>query len=97
MHTTDALLDGLSNENWRVRHGVVDRLVARGKADPRTLPALIVAAGDPESAVRDAVIMRLGEFDDPRAHAAITRALGDPDDEVRWSAEYRLGQWRWGS
>lgn len=95
MHTTDAVLDGLSDENWRVRYGVIDRLVARGKADPRTLPALIAAAGDAESIVRDAVIMSLGKFDDPRALTATTRALGDPDTEVRWSAEYQLSQWCW--
>jgi hypothetical protein len=43
MHGVDELLRGLHDDDWRVRHEVVDRLVARGKDDPRTLPELLTA------------------------------------------------------
>ena len=44
LHSPDELLSGLRDHNWRVRHESVDRLVARAKDDPRTLPALISLA-----------------------------------------------------
>jgi HEAT repeat protein len=93
MHTTDALLDGLRDDDWMVRYEVVDRLTAHGKNDPRTLPALLEAASDVEPAVRDAVVMRLCEFSDPEAFAGIKHARNDPDEDVRSSAEHAIGQW----
>jgi HEAT repeat protein len=58
MLSADELLDGLADPDWRVRHEVVDRLIARAREDPRTLPALLRAAMQDEAwQVRDAVTM----------------------------------------
>ena len=41
MHSADDLLDGLTHADWRVRHQVIDRLIARARDDARTLPVLL--------------------------------------------------------
>jgi hypothetical protein len=38
MHTVDDLLAGLMDDDWRVRHEVVDRLIARGVRTAALLP-----------------------------------------------------------
>ena len=64
MHSADELLQGLVDPDWRVRHEVVDRLIARAREDHRTLPALLKAlAEDPAWQVRDAVAIRMSDFD----------------------------------
>jgi hypothetical protein len=94
LSSPQGLLEGMSHPDWRVRHEVVDRLVAKGRSDPRTLPALLgCLASDPSAAVRDKVGMAMTRFpDDDRVVPALRGALDDPDDDVRWSATYALTQ-----
>lgn len=93
LHSPDELLAGLRDHDWRVRHESVDRLVARGKDDPRTLPSLITAALSDEAwQVRDAAVMRLMDFRSTDAIAALRQAQHDPHAEVRDSASYCLEQ-----
>jgi HEAT repeat protein len=93
MHSADDLLDGLTDADWRVRHEVVDRLIARARDDPRKLPALLQAAtGDIAWQVRDAVTIRLHEFEPEKVRPVLLAALADPSPEVRWSASYALDQ-----
>jgi HEAT repeat protein len=93
MHSPDELISGLSDADWRVRHEVVDRLTARGKDDPRTIPALLRAVlHDPAWEVRDAAVMAVGWFEDDRVTEALRAATSDPHPEVRWSAEFKLAQ-----
>jgi HEAT repeat protein len=95
MITADELLAGLQDADWRVRHDVVDRLIARAAADPRTPPALLRAlAKDPSWQVRNAVAMRLHEFDPAVVAPALERALDDTESKVRWSARYSLQRLR---
>jgi HEAT repeat protein len=93
LHSPDELLSGLGDQHWRVRHETVDRLIARAKNDPRTLPALIQAANSDESwQVRDAVVMRLHDFRSSNVLEALRIAAVDTHPEVRWSAAYSLNQ-----
>jgi len=93
LHTTDDLLSGLRDHDWRVRHESVDRLVARGKDDPRTLPSLVaVGLSDKAWQVRDAAVMRLTDFRSGDAVAALRQAQHDEHSEVRESATYCLQQ-----
>jgi HEAT repeat protein len=93
LHSPDELLSGLSDPDWRVRHETVDRLIARAKNDPRTIPALIQAASSDESwQVRDAVVMRLPDFHSQEVLEALRTATEDEHPEVRWSAAYSLNQ-----
>ena len=93
MHSPDELIAGMSDPDWRVRHEVVDRLAARGKDDPRTVPALLRAV-EQDSAweVRDAAVMAVGWFDDERVADVLMAATSDPHPQVRWSAEFKLSQ-----
>lgn len=93
MHSADELLAGMVEGDWRVRHEVVDRLVARAAGDGRTVPALLRAlAGDPAWQVRDKVAMRMTDFSDDRVLRALLAARDDPHSEVQWSVQYALGQ-----
>lgn len=93
LHTADELLAGLRAHDWRVRHQSVDRLVARWPRDRRTLPALLHAAvRDRSWEVRDAVVMRLDEFDRGAVLAVLRTAAHDVHREVRWSARFALFQ-----
>ena len=48
LHTWEELRQGLSHEDWRVRHESVIRISARWRNDPRTLPAILqMAVEDP--------------------------------------------------
>jgi HEAT repeat protein len=79
MHSADELIDGLTDPDWRVRFGVVDRLIARARDDDRTLPALLrTAEMDPAWQVRSAVAVRLHEFERSRLDATLKRRLDDP-------------------
>ena len=91
--TADELIGGMSHVDFRVRHDVVDRLVARAGDDDRTIPTLITAiASDPAWEVRDAAVMALRWPEDERIRAVLERALDDSHPEVRWSASYKLSQ-----
>ena len=92
MHSPDELLQGLSDGDWMVRFEVVDRLIAHAREDQRTVPALIAAANDSISAVREAVVMRLHVFNDEQAKAAIRQAMSDDDPDVRVAALYAAQQ-----
>jgi len=92
-HSPDELLSGLRDSDWRVRHETVDRLIARAKDDPRTLPSLLEAATSDEAwQVRDAVVMRLCDFERADVLDVLRRAASDPHPDVRWSATFSLGQ-----
>jgi HEAT repeat protein len=93
MHSADELLHGLGDEDWRVRHQVIDRLAARGKDDPRTIEALArTLRDDPQWEVRDAAALAIHWFRTPLAVEALRQALTDPHEEVRQSAEHGLAQ-----
>jgi HEAT repeat protein len=93
MITADELLEGLTHPDWRVRHDVVERLVARAGDDERMIPALLVAVqDDPYWQVRDAVIMALRWPDDERVQSVLRSAQRDPHEEVQWSANYKMTQ-----
>ena len=89
--SADDLIEGIADPDWRVRHGSVDPLIARARDDVRTLPTLLAAAaGDEAWQVRDAVVLRLHEFDQLAVLPALRRAERDPVRDVRWSAQYSL-------
>jgi HEAT repeat protein len=91
--TADELIGGMSHADWRVRHDVVDRLVARAGDDARTIPTLITAIdSDPAWEVRDAAVMAIRWPEDDRVMAVLEQALDDSHPEVRWSASYKLAQ-----
>ena len=93
MVTVDEHLAGLADPDWRCRYEVIDRLVARGKNDPRTLPALLSALrADSAWQVRDCITMRLHEFPQADVEAVLREAQKDAHPEVRWSARYSLTQ-----
>jgi HEAT repeat protein len=93
MASADELLAGIRDPDWRVRHEVVDRLIARWMADVRTLPTLIeVASSDSAWQVRDKVALRLSEFDPSSVEPVLRRLLDDPVEDVRWSARFALDQ-----
>lgn len=93
LHSADELLEGVRDEDWRVRHESVDRLVARWSADPRTVDAPIELAGaDPAWQVRSKAIMRLDEFDPETVEPTLKGGLDDPHEDVRWSARFILFQ-----
>lgn len=93
MHTADELLAGLSDTDWRVRHEVVDRLIARGRDDPRTLPVLLESVkNDPAWQVRDVIAMRLHDFDSNLVRDVLVQVVDDPHPEVSWSGRYSLFQ-----
>jgi HEAT repeat protein len=89
MHSADELLGGLRDDDWMVRHEVVDRLIARAGKDPRTGPALVAAAQDPAWQVRDEVVLRL-RYLGPDGIEAIRAALNDEHPDVRDSARLAL-------
>lgn len=93
LHTAAELRSGMGDSNWRVRHECIDRLLARHKDDPRTEDALLTAAAeDPAWQVRDAAMMRLGEFDPERVRPVLLSGLEDLHEDVRWSAQHVLEQ-----
>jgi HEAT repeat protein len=93
MHSADELLAGLVDADWRVRHEIVDRLIARARDDRRTLPALLKAlAHDPAWQVRDAVAIRMADFERDAVLPALLTARADPHPEVRWSVEFSISQ-----
>jgi HEAT repeat protein len=94
MLTADELLAGLENGDWRVRHGVIDRLIARASDDERTVPALIAHLHhDTHCAVRQHVAMALTAFSyDARVVDALRKAASDEDADVRWSVAFSLFQ-----
>lgn len=93
LETADELLDGLHSAEWRVRHDVVDRLIARAADDERTVPELVVALrSDPNEKVREQVAMAFHAVNDSRVVEALGIALGDPSEEVRAAARFSLDQ-----
>lgn len=81
-----------------IRHQSVDRLVARGRHDRRTLLALLEAAAHDRSwEVRDAVVMRLWEFRPDAVLPVLQAAAHDGHRDVRWTARFGLFQLGHGS
>jgi len=87
------LLCGLSDPDWRVRHEVVDRAVAR-VADRDHLVSVLVGmlSDDSSEQVRDTVAMCLSKFDAGAVSAVLTTALSDESAGVRWAASFSLFQ-----
>jgi HEAT repeat protein len=93
LHSPDELLQGLRSEDWMVRHESVDRLIARGGHDERTLSTLLDAVvADPVWQVRNKIAIRLHEFPGVTTVAVLREALDDEQAEVRWSAGFSLFQ-----
>ena len=93
MVTVDDHLVGLKDPDWRCRFEVIDRLIARGRTDPRTLPALLDAVkSDASWEVRDYIAFRLGDFPAEAVEGALRLAEKDPHPEVRRSARDSLAQ-----
>jgi HEAT repeats len=98
LHSADELLWGLRHHDWHVRHQSVDRLIARGQRDGRTLPALLEAAvRDRAGEVRRAVVMRLSDLDPAAVLPVLQAAAHDCDRSVRWAARLALFQKGFGS
>lgn len=95
MITVEDHLAGLADPDWRCRHEIIDRLVARGKHDPRTLPTLLnLLRSEPAWQVRDCIVTRLDEFPADSVEAALRAAMNDEQPEVRQSARFSLNQLR---
>ncbi len=93
LHFAEELLEGVTDDDWRVRFESVDRLGARWHDDGRTLPALLqLAEHDPIWQVRDRGMMRLVDFDRDAVVPIARRGLNDPSADVRWSANFVLFQ-----
>jgi HEAT repeat protein len=93
LHSAEELLEGVTDDDWRVRFESVDRLAARWHDDERTLPALLVLTEhDPVWQVRDRGMMRLLDFDRGAVVPTARRGLNDPSADVRWSANFVLFQ-----
>ena len=93
LHSADELQSGVRDDDWRVRHESIDRLVARWPRESRTLPALLeLAEHDPEWRVRSAAKMVLTDFDPDIAAPLVRRGLHDPSEEVRWASNFVLFQ-----
>lgn len=93
LQSVDELLRGFHDADWMVRYEVVGRLIARGRNDPRTLSELLIAATEDGAwQVRDAVVMRLSEFERDRVLLVLRVAADDSHSEVRRSARRSLNQ-----
>jgi HEAT repeat protein len=93
LHSPEELLEGVVDDDWRVRCESVVRLAALWHDDPRTLPALLdVAEHDSVWQVRSSATMRLVDFDPDAVAPVARRELSDPSDDVRWSANFVLFQ-----
>ena len=93
LHAAEELLEGVVDDDWRVRCESIDRLAARWHDDPRTLPALLdVAEHDSVWQVRSSATMRLEDFDPDAVVPVARRGLTDPSADVRWSANFVLFQ-----
>lgn len=93
LHSAEELLEGVVDDDWRVRFESIDRLAARWHDDPRTLPPLVeLAEHDSVWQVRSRATMRLVDFDPDAVVPVAKRGLSDPSDDVRWSANFVLFQ-----
>jgi hypothetical protein len=93
LHSAEELLEGVTDDDWRVRFESVDRLAARWHDDGRTLPVLLeLAEHDPVWQVRARGTMRLVDFDRDAVVPIARRGLNDPSADVRWSANLGLFQ-----
>jgi HEAT repeat protein len=83
-----ALLDAIQSEDWRVRRGVTDVLIAMGEAGKPAVPALLVALEDENDWVRDGAAEALGKAQDtsPKVIAALAKACEDKNNWVRFMA-----------
>ena len=64
LHSVEELLDGLADDDWRVRFESISRLIARWRNDARTPLAVgRIAEHDPVWQVRARAMTRLYEFD----------------------------------
>jgi HEAT repeat protein len=94
LHSADELIDGLSSDNWMVRFGIVPRVIARARDDPRTVRALVgLALHDPSADVREIAVRSLHSLGDrPEVVTALRIAARDDDPEIRRWAAYSLTQ-----
>jgi hypothetical protein len=93
LHSAEELLEGVADDDWKVRFESVDRLAARWHDDGRTLPTLLeLTEHDPAWQVRGRGMMRLLDFDRDSVVPTAWRGLNDPSADVRWSANFVLFQ-----
>jgi HEAT repeat protein len=93
MHSAEELQRGLHDGDWRVRHEVVQRLIASGTDDPEALPALLMAAREDTAwQVRCAALICLSEFGPGSVLPTLRAAVTDPLPDVRRAAWYSLNQ-----
>jgi len=93
LYSAEELLQGVTDDDWRVRFEAVDRLAARWHDDGRTLLALLeLTEHDPIWQVRGRGMMRLLDFDRRAVVPIARRGLSDPSADVRWSANFVLFQ-----
>jgi hypothetical protein len=94
-HTAEELQAGMYHERAGVRCRVVDRLIARGRGHPNTIPTLLdVLKNDPDPDPRFMVAMGLYQFGaDSRIVDALVESMrNDPDGDVRDNAMFSLDQ-----
>lgn len=84
----EPLVGGLSNENLKIRRGVIEVLVTTG--DSRAVEPLIASLSD--ETVRESVVRALGILGDVRAIEPLADALMDEDSGVRKVAAEALGR-----
>jgi len=83
-----ALLGAIKSDDWRVRRGVTDALIAMGPAAKPAVPALLGAIEDENAWVRDGAAEALGKTQDtsPEVVAALAKACEDKNNWVRFMA-----------
>jgi hypothetical protein len=93
LHSAEEPLEGVADDDWKVRFESVDRLAARWHDDARTLPTLLeLTEHDPAWQVGDRGMMRLLDFDRDSVVPTAWRGLNDPSADVRWSVNFVLFQ-----
>jgi len=95
--TREQLIRDLTHKNADVRKSAAKILGGResglrGKADGRTVEALVAVLKDPEASVRSEVARALGQIRDARAVEALAAALKDAEGCVRDAVADALGQ-----
>lgn len=86
------LLEVLAHEREPLTYAAAESLGKLG--DPRAVPALLTAAGSPDSALRMTAVASLERFDGDEVTRALTRATSDAKWFVRLRARRALSRRR---